>query len=229
MATRWLESIRSTGELSVFPGSSLTGSWPVVFSNALQEFNKLSNAHQFGVRLTRSPVGVNRFMTGANVQFEASDTALTFADTFLGPQTMTLAGTGSAAKTRPLPSGNGGRLGQALILVPSTPKVFAGPTGKRTLREAGDPIKLVIAIHELIHACGLDDDDHTTFNQPDIFSAALVDDADPKDPAKDREQVGSKNGIPITVPPVFIGALTAVKIQALWLIPNLPIHFPRTF
>jgi hypothetical protein len=225
MAHRWLESIRRTGELSVFAGGSLTGSWPTVFRTALDEFNRLSSTHGLGVKLTRSLVGVNRFMTGANVQFEASDSALTFNDTFLGPQTMTLTGSGSAAKTRPLPSISSGRLGQALILVPSTPKVLAGPAGQRTLREAGNPIKLAIAVHELIHACGLDDDDHTSLKEPDIFSAVLTDDADASDPDKDREQVGSRDGIPIKVPPLFMTDQTVLKIKLLWVIPNLPIHF----
>lgn len=226
MATRWLESIRSSGELTVFAGGSLTGSWPVVFETALIEFNTLSSLHGLGVKMKRAQKGINRFMTDANVQFEASDTGLTFNDTFRGPQTMTLAG--SAAKTRPLPSSLNGRLGQALILVPATPKVLAGAAGQRTLREAGDPIKLAIAVHELIHACGLDNDDHTALGEPDIFSAALVDQADARDPNKDREQVGTKNAIPITVPPVFLTARTAQKIRLLWLIPNLPIHFLPT-
>ncbi len=228
MPTRWLEAVRATKQLSIFPGASLSGSWPTVFNNALQEFNNLSNTNGLGVTVSRSSVPVNRFLTGANVQVETSNGAMTFSDTFLGPQTVVLGGSGSAAKTRPLPSGNG-RLGQALILLPSTPKVFAGPTGQRTLREAGDPVKLVMLIHELIHACGLDNDDHTPLSNPDLFVATLVDSPDSNDPKKDREEIGSKNGIPITVPPLFLSSQTAVKIQAIWLLPNPVIHFPRTF
>jgi len=228
MASRWLESIRSTRQLSVFPGGTLAGSWPAVFDSALQEFNKLSSALGLGVTLTRSATPVNRFLTGANVQFEAATNAFTFENTFWGPQTVSL--TGSTAKTRPLPSTSaGGRLGQALILVPLAPKVLAGPTGQRTLREAGDPIKLVIAVHELIHACGLDDSDHTPLGDPDVFVSPLVDDADAVDPAKDREDAGTKNGVAIKLPPLLLSAQTAVKIQALWLLPNPVIHFPHTF
>jgi hypothetical protein len=223
-----MESIRSKCQLSVFPGSSLSGSWPAVFSSALQEFNKLAGALGLGVTLTRSAAPVNPFLTGANVQFEAAINSFTFNDTFWGPQTVSL--TGSTAKTRPLPSSiNGGRLGQALILVPTAPKVLAGPTGKRTLREAGDPIKLVIAVHELIHACGLDNSDHTPLGDPDVFVGTPVDDPDPADPGKDREDVGTKNGVPVKLPPVIMSAKTAIKIQALWLLPNPVIHFPHTF
>jgi hypothetical protein len=228
MASRWLESIRGNRQLSVFPGGSLAGSWPTVFNSALQEFNKLSGSLGLGVTLTRSTAPVNRFLTGANVQFEAAVNAFTFNDTFLGPQTVSL--TGSAAKTRPLPSAsNGGRLGQALILVPLAPKVLAGPTGQRTLREAGDPIKLVIAVHELIHACGLDDSDHTPLGDPDVFVSPIVDDADPVDPAKDREDAGTKNGVHVKLPPIILSPQTALKIQFLWLVPNPVIHFPHTF
>ncbi len=230
MAARWLENIRRTHQLSVFPGSSLTGSWPAVFNNALQEFNNLSNTHRLGVTLVRSGVPVNRFLTGANVQVEATDTAKTFNDTSHGPQTITL-GSIDDARTRPLPTGStDGRLVQALICLRASPKVTAGPTGQATVREAGDPIKLVILIHELIHACGLDNPDHTAFSNPDLFVAVLTPHADASDPAKDREEVGTKNAIPILTPPLFLSAQTVASIQFLWLVPNpVILHFPHTF
>lgn len=231
MAHRWLENIRATHQLSVFPGKSLTGSWPTVFNTALQEFNNLSTANNLGVTLTRATAPVNRFLTGANVQFEAasSGSSFTFNDTFLGSQTVTLPSS-FMARTRPLPSpSNGDRLGQALILVPATPKVTAGPTGQKVLREAGDPIKLDLAIHELIHACGLDAEDHTPMSDPDVFVAFPDDDPDNSDPSKDRLDVGTKNGVHQKVPPLFLSGPTVSKIQLLWLVPNVRIHFPHTF
>jgi hypothetical protein len=219
MATRWLENIRSTQHLTLFPGGTLNGSWPAVVKNALQEFNKLSGTLGLGVTMTVATAPVDRFLTGANVQVEAATNSATFTDTFLGPQTITFGG--SAAKTRLLPSpSRGGRVGQALILLPSSPQVLAGHTGTRTLREAGDPIKLVIAVHELIHACGLEDSDHTPLGNPDIFVSPFADEADPVDPAKDREDAGTKNGVHVLLPPVVLSAQTAAKIKALWSVPN---------
>ena len=230
VAHRWLENIRTSHQLTVFPGQSLAGSWPTVFNTALEEFNKLSNANNLGVTLTRATAPVNRFLTGANVQFEATSSgSLTFNDTFLGPQTVALPSS-FMARTRPLPSpSSGNRLGQALILVPATPRVMAGHTGQKVLREAGDPVKLDMAVHELIHACGLGEEDHTPMSDPDLFVATPDDDPDNSDPSKDRLDVGTKNGVHLKVPPLFLSAPTVSKIQLLWLVPNVRIHFPHTF
>lgn len=228
VANRWLEQIRETHQLTVFPGSTLTGSWSVALPQALSAFNALSSTHGLGVTLTRASAPVNRFMTGANVQIEASNSSHTFADTMLGPQTMVLPGL-SGALTRSLPSARGGRIGQSLILVPTPLSVMAGPTGQKRLREAGNPVKVVILVHELIHACGLDNPDHASVADPDVFSGTIVDDPDPNDPDKDREELGSKGGVPVKAPPLLLSSQTVTKIQAIWLLPNPVLHFPRTF
>lgn len=219
MDTPWLKSIKSAHQLSVFPGSSLTGSWPKVFSDALTEFNKLSSANGLGITLTRASSPPDRFLTGANVQFEATNGAMSFAS-FVGPVTVSIGGTGTSGRTVSVGSpSNGGRLGQSFICVPVSPQVFA-PGAK--LREAGDPIKLVIAVHELIHACGLDR--HTSLKDPDLFIAVLSDVPD-ADPNNDREDIGSGK----KVPPLFLSPETVARIQILWLLPSPIIHFPHTF
>jgi len=90
------------------------------------------------------------------------------------------------------------------------------------MREAGDPIKLVILVHEFIHACGLHE--HTSLRDPDLFIAVLSDVPD-VDPAKDQEDVGSGK----KVPPLFLANETVTRLKMLWLIPDLVLHFPRTF
>jgi hypothetical protein len=214
----WLKNVKNTRQLSVFPGRSLTASWARVFGSALQEFNKLSSAHGLGVTLTQSATPPTAALTGANVQFEATNGAVTF-DSFVGPVTVSLSGSGTAGRTVSVGSPSSGRLGQSFVCVPTTPHVFA-PGGK--LREAGDPIKLVIAVHELIHACGLDE--HTSLSDPDLFVAVLSDVPD-NDPAKDQEDVGSGK----KVPPLFLSKQTVARIQLLWLLPSPIIHFPHTF
>jgi hypothetical protein len=205
MDTPWLQTVKSTHQLSVFAGQSLSGSWPKVFSDALTEFNKLSNANGLGVTLTRASTPPTRSLTGANIQFEATNGTLNF-ESFAGPVSVPIAGTGTSGKTKSIGSpSNGGRLAQSFICVPLTPQVFA-PGG--VLREAGDPIKLVIAVHELLHACGLDR--HTSFKDPDLFIEVLSDVAD-ADPNKDLEDIGSGKKIP----PLFLSAETVARLQFL--------------
>jgi hypothetical protein len=218
MDARWLRNIKSTGQLSIFPGSSLTASWAKVFSDALREFNKLSSALSLGVTLTRGATKPTPALTGANVHLEATDRAITF-DSFVGPVTITIGGSGTSGRTKSPISPSVGRIGQSFICVPLTPQVLA-PGGQ--LREAGDPIKLVILVHEFIHACGLDD--HTSMGDPDLFIAVLSDVAD-VDPAKDKEDVGSGK----KVPPLFLANQTMTRIQSLWLVPDPVIHIPHTF
>jgi len=220
MDARWLRNIKRTGKLSIFPGSSLTASWAKVFSDALQEFNKLSSTLSLGVTLTS---GVTEgpptsALTGTNVHLEATDKARTF-DSWLGPVTIAIGGSSTSGRTKSPISLSIGRIGQSFICVPLTPQVLA-PGAK--LREAGDPIKLVILVHEFIHACGLDD--HTSMRDPDLFIAALSDVPD-ADPAKDKEDVGSGK----KVPPLFFANETVTRIQKLWLVPDPVIHIPHTF
>ena len=103
-----------------------------------------------------------------------------------------------------------------------------GPVGQQKRREAGDPIKLVMAVHELIHACGLDH--HASWTDPDLFSAMMNDAPDPNDPAKDREEVGSKNGKYIYEPDaqkgLFLSGETVARITNLWLLPRPFFPFP---
>ena len=218
MDSRWLRNIKSTRQLSIFPGSSLTASWAKVFSDALQEFNKLSSALSLGVTLTRGLTKPTPALTGANVHLEATDAAITF-DSFVGQVTITIAGSGTAGRTKSPISPSIGRIGQSFICVPLAPQVLA-PGG--ILREAGDPIKLVILVHEIIHALGLDD--HTSLSDPDLFIAVLSDVPD-ADPAKDQEDVGSRK----KVPPLFLAKQTVTRIQSLWLLPDPVIHIPHTF
>ena len=83
----------------MYPDPALPGSWPTVFSKAINELNRL----QFGVTLIRSgvPPGT-RYLTGANVYFGAGDPTLT-VDCLWGPQTITLDAAGHA-KTRSIPT-----------------------------------------------------------------------------------------------------------------------------
>jgi hypothetical protein len=226
---RWQEHIRATGELTIFAGQSVTGSsWAGVFSEAVVEFNKLSSKHGLGVTLRRSSEKPTNAQMGANVQFEAISGTVTFSS-FVGPVDVTVGGTDIEGFTAGVQSGLPGRLGegQAFVCVPNTPQGLAGPVGQQKVREVGDPVKLAIAVHELVHACGLNNIDHTKESDPDLFVANPQFLPDNSDPAKDKLEVGRKK-VPDAQGALFLAPQTVNKIKALWLFPNPIVNpFPR--
>ena len=66
----------------------------------------------------------------------------------------------------------------------------------------------VIAVHELIHACGLENQDHATDDGLFYFPLAPSGDGKIIVPAEGKE------GLPM--PPLCLDALTAAKIGSLW-------------
>lgn len=215
MATPWQDHIKATKQLTIFPTSNVTGGpWASVFNNALTEFNKLSSVHKFGVTLIRSqtppdPNGPG----GADVQCDAVSGTTTF--TALGTAfSLTLNGSAIEGHTEAIkqiftgPQGSSApRIAKAFILVPSTP-TFGGASS----RVVGDPVKLVIAVHELIHACGLANSDHSTGPNADVFFS-IPSSRERVLPADDRIVVGNPSK---EMPPIFLNASTVQKIQATW-------------
>lgn len=132
----------------------------------------------------------------------------------------TLDGNGTHAKTAQIKyqDGRGQAIGKAFIQVPTTPQIGA-PS-----RVAGDPVKMVMAVHELIHACGLDDNDHSPLTDPDVFydSPSPVVGPQPKDDRMQLIQRTQKPGQPRPsqvyklMPPVFLNGRTADLIQKNW-------------
>ena len=71
-------------------------------------------------------------------------------------------------------------------------------------------LKLVIAVHELIHAGGLSNGDHSQFPDVDVFHGfpSISVGTTAKD---DRITLSQKK-----LPPIFVVASTVSKIKALW-------------
>jgi len=68
MPTPWHDSIKKTGQLTIFPKPSVTsGAWGVVFTDALAEFNALSSKRSLGVTFveTKDPPNEDEY-TGTN-------------------------------------------------------------------------------------------------------------------------------------------------------------------
>jgi hypothetical protein len=239
MATPWEAAVKNTKQLTVFmaPGLKLAPAWgATMFQKILAEFNRLSALHKLGVTLTDkdasgSPVTVpdpqGRSGVGANVQIEVSSGTHTFAfKTQEGPtHTRHLPGTALdiAGATHPLVQG--GEMIRAFVFLPINPSVAGAGS-----RGVGTGVKLAVAIHEVIHACGLEESDpgHLPNGDPDVFmtggslSASFPPDGDPTakpDPKLgDRIDLGGGKFVPPASPPgqTFLTARTARLIRDLW-------------
>lgn len=112
------------------------------------------------------------------------------------------------------------KLVKAFIFVPAKPHIKGSKS-----RLVGEPVRLVVAMHEMIHACGLGDEHHTT---DDVFCwpKAKFENKNPDDDRveaftgqrKDEIIAGKTVSVPVMVsmPPVFLNTPTQDKIRALW-------------
>ena len=233
MATPWIDSIKNTRQLTVFPGPKVTGDpiWNKVFADAIQEFNQQSASLKFGVRLIDArtvnvgPPDAKVWPGGADVEFEAGSGTVQFTaqgdsvslTVLSGPATIQ-GMTGPMAYQIGPQSNFVVRLKRAFILVPIHPQVLASLDPPvhghiERQREAGPAIKLCVAIHELIHACGyLANSDHSTGATADVFfdQPRPVPGTFPN-PQDDQVDANGRK-----MPPIFISSQTQGRIQALW-------------
>ncbi len=211
MPTQWSAPIKAAKQLSIFPTSRVTGGpWAKVFTKALAEFNALSAKHSLGVTFAvassaSDPSGVG----GADVQFDTINGTAnfisfnqTFSDKLSGD---VMEGHTNLVK---MTFGSSTTVAKAFIFVPATPKI-----GGKTGRVIGDPGKLVIAAHELIHACGLDNSDHSSFSNADLFISPMEANQG-KTPAGDTMHPFGLTA-PV-MPPVVLAGPTITLIQNNW-------------
>jgi hypothetical protein len=195
----WTDSVRKTGKLTIYAGG-LAGDWSHAFKQALQEFNNLSKSHKLGVTFTEAKSNdkddANVFVQTANGPVSASYEDQTKSEQFDG---IRLHGQTLLFWRDP-----GNVVEKSFIFLPSQPIVN---TPEKT-RPVGTGVLKVIAAHELIHACGLDNDDHAG----DLFQAnptvSMGNSA-----AGDKVLVGKG---PKAMPPLVIDGATMKKIQDLW-------------
>jgi hypothetical protein len=211
MPTPWSNAIKAVKQLTIFPTSKVTGGpWAKVFTNALAEFNKLSAKHSLGVTFVVAttapdPSGVG----GADVQFDTINGTANFTS-FNQAFSTTLSGNATAGDTEIVSEVFGSKktIAKAFVFVPATPKV-----GSATGRVVGDPVKLVIAAHELIHACGLDNSDHSSFAKADLFFSPMQVSQGATPAADSLTPFGLSAPV---MPPLVLAAPTIKLIQTNW-------------
>jgi hypothetical protein len=187
MGRSWESAIKQAGELTIARAANAPG-WATAFATAVVRFNDLSNSLSLGV--TFRDIGPKN-LKSANVEFATADGKVSFG--FGGANgTTTLAGNAKKGLTQPIANGNG-ELVKQFIFVPA--------------KTQHDFLKICMVVHEMIHATGLDNSDHSSDADPDVFCSSLT-------PSGKGVQAGLfANRI---MPPLWMTFRTAAKVQALW-------------
>jgi len=202
MAKQWVDRVKDTGRLSIYP-DSLTGGWPPVFEQALREFNVISRRHNLGVSVARSSTApAASGGGGADVAVRMASGAISFtyaSHTWSGH----MDGSVMAGHTRTYTLDQ--RIEKAYIFLPRQPQVGLSSGGRR---EVGAPVKLFITVHELVHACGLENAEHCPMDlfhpQPAPFAG--------RTPALDRAIITYT----LRMPPLRLNEVTAGRVRGLW-------------
>lgn len=202
MAMQWVKKINQAGELSYHLDPSLKGSWPVAVKDAVKEFNGLSRQHKLGVLFAPTDEAPSE-RGGAAINIATGNGKVEFS--YGGKHSTSINGTGLQGLTQ-LVSVNDS-IEKAFMFLPAMPMVNT-PKGRRPI---GVGVMKAIAVHELIHACGLHNSDHT---EDDIFNGYPSVDYG-HTPAQDRLQIRSKGRYRF-MPPLLFSAATAAKIRRLW-------------
>lgn len=225
----WTDEVKKTGKLTIALDESIgKQGWSKAFKDGIVKFNELSSGEwKLGVTydLIASPdkasvvaqAKLGAFEFGyKDDRFELEKKMHKFDGDMVHGLCSMLYGNVENPVSRKIET----KLIKAFIFVPGKPL-----TSGKGSRLVGEPVRLVIAVHELIHACGLGDEHHTN---DDVFSwpRANFNNADPND---DRVEVftgqrqdviiaGQKRSAPVmaSMPPVFLNKPTQDKLRKLW-------------
>lgn len=202
MASQWTSSVRQTHQLKYYL-NSITGLWLTAIRDAISEFNTLSATHNLGVTYTQSTTAPSD-SGGADISISTGNGSMSFS--YSGTHTTTVNGRALQGSTL-LISRQGGPVEKAFMFLPNQP-VINTPSGQRP---TGQGVMKVIALHELIHGCGLHNADHTA---DDVFNGF---------PSTNPGRTAAQDRIQITVggqyrsmPPIIFSGTTAIKISRLW-------------
>ena len=103
------------------------------------------------------------------------------------------------------------------MIFPSASSMAANSVERQ--RPVGDGVKLFIAVHELIHACGLGQGDHSPDSSPDFF-IPQPQPSPGNTPSKDKLRIRLQpfRALPDDPPaqPLFLTQRTADMIRSIW-------------
>jgi hypothetical protein len=206
MATAWINSVQSSGQLTVFAGPGFTGGmWATVLKDAIVAFNALMAAKGVKLKLattTKKPSESG----GADINLEAATSKASFS--YGGTEySKAFDGNGLHGSTHTLEfqqSGKSSVIEKAFVFVPQTPRKAD------KAREVGAKVREFILVHEFVYAAGLSNDDHT-LDDVLCFPAELQ---EGRTPADDR--LHPWGGLAGNMPPYVLSNKTVKKLQSVW-------------
>jgi len=197
----WTGSVKQSGKLTIYL-APLAGSWGHVFRDALRAFNALCSTNKLGITITESKVPPEH-QGGANISVRAASGAV--SATYDGEtRSENFDGARLHGRTLLFYRAPQNVVEKAFIFLPTEPKVNT-PQGQRPV---GVGVMKVIAAHELLHACGLEDADHSS----DLFQANPRVDAGTT-AASDKVLIGTG---PKSMPPLLLDGATVQNVIGLW-------------
>ena len=189
----WHRNVQRKNTLTYSAGANFKGGhWTTVLDRAIAEFNQQMSQHGLKLSISKVEKGM-----GAHILFETEP-----GNDIHGH---------APSQTKRI---NGVEyLDSVTIRVPATPRIE--PKNPKS-REVGSGVRLFILVHELIHAVGLSNDEHSS---DDVFAAKSV--VIPKgaylkskaQAAEDLVQPPDGSG---SMPPIRIGAQTITNLKKAW-------------
>jgi len=202
MARSWSSGVKDAGELIVY-NDLTSGGWVHIFKIALQLFNALGLPVKMSEVKNESSANVVMRVASGLPAYEYNGTSYSSPKPFdpkrLHGYTMLL-------------HAQDGPIEKAVVFLPSAPQ--SGPTfpqyarGKAVYEKATPEMMKVIAVHELIHACGLDNNDHATDDGVFYFPLAPSGTGKMIVPRQGQDQK--------PMPPIRISQSTVGRVASLW-------------
>jgi len=201
MSFPWIASVRRTRRLTVHLAPARRSAvWNPILGPLLDEFNALSAKYTLGVQLASSDQPP-RESGGADVAMESASGTVSL--TFPGAE-MRESFSGDRMHGLTLQLSRDGAMFKAFVYLPATPKINT-PSG---LRAVGPKVLTLIALHELLHACGLED--HASSG---VFQTAPS--VDPGTTAA-GDQARIQPSVYHYMPPYVIDSGSATELRRLW-------------
>lgn len=197
MLFTWSDNIKKSKTLFVYNGITNT-KWKSIFSSVLQSFNKLPHGIKAKPIADETKANVVMFTSEgiAKYKYDGQELAATFDGNRFHGYTMLLHQQNSTV------------LEKAVVFLPSEPQIRGGfkDNGDEIIESPNLNQMRVIAVHELIHACGLDNAEH---DDDGLFQKNLVPSGD-----KMASLMAVKGSKPM--PPMYISGATKAKILNNW-------------
>jgi hypothetical protein len=220
----WLDEVKRTSKLTIALDESIgQQGWAKAFRDGIAKFNELRLGVTYEQTNDQANANVVAQAKIADFEFGYSDgrwTLETKLHKFDGNSVHGLCSMLTGQVRNRTSRSFETRVVKAFIFVPAKPRTNGGSS-----RMVGEPVRLVVAVHEMVHACGLDDDHHTV---DDIFCWPRPR-YHPQNPDEDRVEAytGQRKDVVIagrtisqpvmvSMPPVILNTPTQEKIRRLW-------------